>query len=400
MMFGGFLNILILSFYYFPDLSAGSFRTTALVKALLEKLPENSHVSLITTLPNRYSSFSSEAPEVEYLPKLTIYRVKLPSHQSGMFDQAKAFISFAYRAQILVRRGHFDLVYGTSSRLMTAVLSAFVSWKKKVPLYLDIRDIFVDTIKDVLPKRLAALARPFFIFLEQMAISRASKVNLVSLGFKGYFLERYPNQRFSFYSNGIDAEFASFHLSEPLPKKLGDPLVVLYAGNIGEGQGLHQIIPELAKELEGEVHFRIIGDGGRRPQLEQKALAFGCKNVEILPPVKRDHLLSEYEKADILFLHLNDYEAFRKVLPSKLFEYAAVGKPILAGVAGYAAEFIKSEIDNAVVFHPCDVRGAVQVLGDLKVTHVDRSGFVKKYSRESIMANMVSDILTIAPKGC
>ncbi|MCY1355659.1 colanic acid biosynthesis glycosyltransferase WcaI [compost metagenome] len=317
-----------------------------------------------------------------------------------MLDQAKAFLTFARKARFFVRGGEFDLVYGTSSRLMTAALSAFFSWRKKVPLYLDIRDIFVDTIKDVLPKGLAFLAGPLFVLLEKITISRASKVNLVSLGFRGYFLERYPNQKFSFFPNGIDTEFASFHLSEPLPKQPGEPLVVLYAGNIGEGQGLQQIIPELAKQLEGQVHFRIIGDGGRRPLLEQKTLALGCKNVEILPPIKRDQLLVEYEKADILFLHLNDYEAFRKVLPSKLFEYAAVGKPILAGVAGYAAEFVEAEIDNAVVFHPCDVRGAVRVLGGLKFTHVNRSVFVEKYSRESIMLNMASDILTIVPKGC
>ena len=46
---------------------------------------------------------------------------------------------------------------------------------------------------------------------------------------------------------------------------------------------------------------------------------------------------------DVLFLHLNDYSAFRKVIPSKIFEYAATGKPIVAGVSGYAAEFLRHE---------------------------------------------------------
>lgn len=393
------MNILMLSFYYFPDLSAGSFRASALVRALLEKLPDSAHISLITTLPNRYSSFSSEAPEVEYLPRLTIYRVRLPPHQSGMLDQAKAFITFACKVQSFIRGSQFDLIFGTSSRLMTAVLSAYVSWRKKALLYLDIRDIFVDTIKDVLPRGVAFLAGPFFVFLEKLTVSRASKVNLVSLGFRGYFSERYPNQRFSFFSNGIDSEFSSFNLRGAFSGQPNEPLEVLYAGNIGEGQGLQQIIPELASELEGRVRFRVIGDGGRRSQLEKKISALGCKNVEILPPVKRSQLLVEYEKADILFLHLNDYDAFRKVLPSKLFEYAAVGKPILAGVAGYAAEFVKAEIDNAVVFYPCDVKGAVQALSELKITNVNRSEFVEKYSRERIMLSMASDILTIVPKG-
>lgn len=57
------MRFLVLSFYYHPDLSAGSFRTTALVQALAEKLAEGAGVEVLTTLPNRYSTFSSDAPE-------------------------------------------------------------------------------------------------------------------------------------------------------------------------------------------------------------------------------------------------------------------------------------------------------------------------------------------------
>ena len=62
----------------------------------------------------------------------------------------------------------------------------------------------------------------------------------------------------------------------------------------------------------------------------------------------------------MLFLHLGAHAAFEKVLPSKLFEYAALGKPVLAGVAGFAARFVREEISNAAVFPPCDVAGAVR----------------------------------------
>jgi len=56
------LKILVLSFYFRPDLSAGSFRTTAVVDALKQKMPADGQVDVLTTLPNRYSSFSIEAP--------------------------------------------------------------------------------------------------------------------------------------------------------------------------------------------------------------------------------------------------------------------------------------------------------------------------------------------------
>ena len=213
---------------------------------------------------------------------------------------------------------------------MTAVLGAWVARKKRIPLYLDIRDIFVDTIKDVLPKHFAILAKPVFSLLESWAINSAAKVNLVSQGFSDYFSTRYPSQQFSYFSNGIDDEFLSESITESVPRT-GGVVEVLYAGNLGEGQGLHAIIPDLAKKMQGRVHFKIIGDGGRKNALLAALVSAGVDNVELLPPMKRAQLIKAYLSADVLFLHLNDHDAFLKVLPSKLFEYGAMAKPIWQG---------------------------------------------------------------------
>ena len=231
------LKILVLSFYFRPDLSAGSFRTTALVDALMRKMPADGQIDVLTTLPNRYSSFSVEAPAEERIPGLSIVRTELPLHQSGMLDQARAFISFAQDVLHQIRGREYDLVFATSSRLMTAVLGAWVARKKRIPLYLDIRDIFVDTIKDVLPRHVAMLAKPVFSLLEWWVINRASKVNLVSQGFAEYFSTRYPKQKFSYFTNGIDSEFLSIPVLEP-GVRTRDVVEVLYAGNLGEGNGL------------------------------------------------------------------------------------------------------------------------------------------------------------------
>jgi hypothetical protein len=103
----------------------------------------------------------------------------------------------------------------------------------------------------------------------------------------------------------------------------------------------------------------VIGDGGRYKQLKLALEQQRCTNVELVPPMNRARLIEAYLKADILFLHLNAFPAFEKVLPSKIFEYAVLGKPILAGVAGYPAWFIQNEVDNARVFEPCNVAEAV-----------------------------------------
>ena len=77
------MRMLVLSFHYSPDLSAGAFRAKALVDAFHALLPPGSHIDVITSLPNRYRSFSPDAPRREERPGLSIHRIALPPHRSG-----------------------------------------------------------------------------------------------------------------------------------------------------------------------------------------------------------------------------------------------------------------------------------------------------------------------------
>lgn len=97
----------------------------------------------------------------------------------------------------------------------------------------------------------------------------------------------------------------------------------------------------------------------------------------------------------MLFLHLNSHAAFKKVLPSKIFEYAASGKPILAGIDGYAATFTRDQLTNAAVFNPCDAEGGVRALSSLRLEETDRTEFIQRYARASIMRAMAADIMGV-----
>lgn len=363
------------------------------MSAMLDQLPSEARIDVITTLPNRYNSFSSEALKFEVHHRFTINRIALSSHKSGMFDQSKAFLEYAKGVLRLSREKNYDLIFATSSRLMTAVLGAYLSRRIGSKLYLDIRDIFVDTIKDVLPKKFVYLIKPIFSILEWWVIGRALKINLVSEGFLPYFRNRYPKKEFSLFTNGIDLEFIENQPRLAYSCSSGI-LSVVYAGNMGEGQGLHTIIPELARRFSGRLQFKLIGDGGRKQQLLSALASGDITNVQILPPVKRGELIKIYQSADILFLHLNDYDAFRKVLPSKIFEYGALGKPIWAGVTGYSAEFIKKNITNAAVFMPCDVDDAVKSFDFLKLVTQPRMDFIENFARTNIMQKMANDIIS------
>ncbi len=392
-------RLLILTLYYPPDLSAGAFRVSALVQALRAHAPDLA-IDVITSMPNRYQSFTTPAAEYESDGRLTIRRLTLPPHRGDMRTQALSYARFAWRAARAASTQRYDLVLATSSRLMTATLGAWVSRRSGTPLYLDIRDLFADTMNEVLSPRVAPVLRPALSTVERWTVRRASKVNLVSPGFDSYFQERYPHTSRSFFTNGIDDDF----LVQAPDATVGregrtGPVTVVYAGNMGDGQGLHLIVPGIAVALADRAQFRLIGDGGRRTQLMDALRLAGAGNVTVLPPMSRTHLLAQYRAADVLFLHLNDYDAFTRVLPSKVFEYAALGKPIWAGVRGFAADFIRGEVGNSAVFAPCDTGAALDAFETLTIGSTPREGFVRQYARRDIMQRMAADIVLHLAKG-
>lgn len=386
------MKILFLSFYYPPDLSAGSFRSCSLVEALISENIKSFSIDVITTLPNRYSSYSESAPVFEAHSKHKIYRIPIIRNKKSIIGDCFSFLGYFKGVINLISKNEYDLVYATSSRLMTATLGAYIARRLKKPLYLDIRDIFVDTIKEVLPLKIGTVLIPIFFALERYTITYAGKVNLVSSGFLPYFKKRYPMKNFDLFTNGIDNQFLKEKNKRLLQNKSSE-LTVLYAGNIGMGQGLDSIVPKLAKKYQGKFLFKIVGDGGRLRELRLAVASLRCQNVVFLPPVKRSELVELYRSADILFLHLNDLNAFKKVLPSKLFEYAATGKPIWAGVAGYAAKFILTKIENSAVFSPCNIDEAISSLENLEMIIHPRTEFKNEFSRNKIMKNMAKNLI-------
>ena len=158
---------------------------------------------------------------------------------------------------------------------------------------------------------------------------------------------------------------------------------------------MHKIIPEAAMLLTNDFQFLIIGDGGAKKLLLSEIERLGVTNVVLENPISRKELEKVYNNADYLFLHLNDYSAFKKVLPSKIFELATFNKPILAGVSGFSAQFIKREVPHSIVFEPCNVAFLVSYLVNHKVEeNINREEFIRKFTRKRINSEMAESILS------
>ena len=394
------MKIVFFTFYYPPDLCAGSFRAIALSQALSNRMKGDDELHIITTHPNRYENHRVKADNIEIHGNITLHRISVPSHKSGMLSQARSFVTYALASYKLSNNLNPDFLIGTTSRLMTGLLTGISARKLGCNYFIDLRDIFSESLSDILSQKsklLGFASKTFFFLLERWLFNKAIGVNVVSEGFPEYFQTKgVDTSNWSFFPNGVDKEFVNLPCMENKNSK--NLKTILYAGNIGSGQGLETVLPSSAKQMSGKYHFLVIGDGGARSKLINVIKKENINNIEILLPIKRDKLIEHYQDADILFLHLNDLPICKRVLPSKIFEYTALGKPIVAGLGGYSAQFMVDNVPNSIVFAPGDVEGCVDAIRKIEKLDIKSEAtdvFVKKYSREKIMDRMAGHIFSV-----
>ena len=383
-------NIILLTYFFSPDLGAGSFRASALVSSLEKKISQNDNLIIFTTSPNRYRDYKLSALQKEEKGNIIIHRCKVPLQSGNILAQFLNFVYFGCWVLISSARYPCNLVYATSGRLGTAALGNLLSRLKNCHFYVDIRDLFCENISDLNFPLIGRWLISFFNKIEKHVIDRADAINLNSPGFNNYFLSRYGDRDYRNFTNGIDEIFLrnnenSYQVKNSKP-------IILYAGNIGAGQALEKVVPALAKHLT-DYDFYIIGAGNRKDALVNCLSVQSIKNVFLHDPVPREEVLEYYSRASFLFLHLDNVPAFEVVIPSKLFEYAATGLPILMGASGWLKDFVDLNVRNVATFQPCNVTSAVTAFHTLETKRVDRKSFCTEYSRLEISNNMADDVL-------
>ena len=110
---------------------------------------------------------------------------------------------------------------------------------------------------------------------------------------------------------------------------------IVYTGSVRHIYQL-QMIVETAKLCQKDlpnVRFFIFGDGPERDNLENLSKEYQLNNIYFKGRIQKKYIASVLSRADITLLHskqvdLNKYG----ISQNKLFEYAAVKKPILSTI--------------------------------------------------------------------
>jgi len=147
-----------------------------------------------------------------------------------------------------------------------------------------------------------------------------------------------------------------------------DTFVVLYAGNMGEKQGLEAVLHGAdACRDDTRLLFLLVGAGGARSRLERRAAELALPNLRFMP-LQPLESLGEMLAASDIHLVVQRRDAADLVMPSKLTNILAAGRACVATAdAGTALHEVVHGYDAGEVVTPGDdaaLTAAVRRLAD------------------------------------
>lgn len=149
---------------------------------------------------------------------------------------------------------------------------------------------------------------------------------------------------------------------------------LLFAGNIGVAQGLGLLL-DLAERMP-QILVKIAGQGSGRESLLRESQKRGLTNVHFLGTLEWESLLAEYSNASILYAQI--VPEYASAIPTKVFEYLALGLPVVLGLPLGPARKEFSSFSGVFIHEPGDLIGLCEAIRkSLADPKVDRARNLK-----------------------
>jgi glycosyltransferase involved in cell wall biosynthesis len=111
----------------------------------------------------------------------------------------------------------------------------------------------------------------------------------------------------------------------------GQTVEVLFYGTMIPLHGAETIVRAAARLADAPVRFTLIGKGQTSGAVERLARDLGCRNVRFLDAVPFADLPGRIAEADICLGIFGTTQKARDVVPTKVYQCLAMGKPVVTG---------------------------------------------------------------------
>lgn len=367
---------------------------------------------MITCAPNfpqgkLYEGYKNKLYQRETVDGIDVIRVwSFITANEGFSKRVFDYLSFAFSAFIAGLFVRSDIILATSPQFFTTLTGFGLSLVKRRPWIFELRDLWPESIVAVGAAKNRAVIK-FLESLELFLYRRATRVVAVTEAFKTNLVSRgIPETKIHVITNGVDlTRFSQQGKEAALLSELNlrGKFVVSYIGTHGMAHGLDFIVGAAAKVQDPDVHFLFIGDGAEKNSVVRKARELNLSNVTFLDPVPKEAVARYLSICDVALVPLRRSDTFKSVIPSKIFEAAALQKPILLGVDGQAREIVEN-YDAGVYFEPENEQDFLHKLQLIKehpqLMEKAKNGclaLAKDYDRTTLAERMLDMIKPLVP---
>lgn len=328
-------EVLIITSYFPPETGAASNRIFHLAEGLKER---NYHVSVATPLPNYptgkiFEAYKGAFKQTSIEHEITINRLWIyASNSKNKIVRLFAMLSYSF-SLIWFFLWHKvpKTVIVQSPPLLVAFTCMFFLKSKKRQLILNISDLW-----PIAGLELGAFKRNFsYKILEKIEKFNYKKADLVlgqSEEIIAHVLTIFPNKPTFLYRN-----FPNFKTPELKETKGNEGMLkIVYAGLLGIAQGVFKLCEEL--EFDG-IEFHIYGAGSEQGKIEEFITNHPELPIIYHGQVSRKELHSELLQYDATLIPL--LNRIYGSVPSKIFEYAHLGIPMIYFGGGEGEDIIK-----------------------------------------------------------
>ncbi len=397
------MHVLVVTDNFAPERNAPAIRTFAHCRRWVAA---GTQVTVITSAPN-FPAGKLQAPYCNRLyQRETMAGVEVARVWTYMAPNQKVirrsldFLSFAVSAFLAGLRQPADVIVATSPQLLAGVAGALLAAVRRKPWLIEIRDLWPDSIValDMMRER-----SPFVRLLrsiEKRLYSSATRIVTTNAGLRERLIARgVPAAKIGVVPNGVDAALFTPRPAPPaLMERYGltGRFVVGYIGTQGMAHDLQSVVK--AAERLRDVSFLFVGEGAQHQTLVHHVERLKLENFHFVRSVPADEVPDHIACCDVLLVPMKRTAILNDTMPSKIFEIAAMERPIVIAATGIAADLIVSRGAGLAVEpqNVAELVDAIQRLRDdpalARAMHGGGRALAADFSRDKLAAAMLDEI--------
>jgi glycosyltransferase involved in cell wall biosynthesis len=269
------------------------------------------------------------------------------SQHLGTLGRMRSFLRFMLQSSWLaIRASGHDVVIATSTPLTVGIPGMLASWRWRIPLVFEVRDLWPEA-----PIQMGIIRNPLLQALlravERLIYRRSTHVIALSPGMRdGVLAAGTPAAKVSVITNCSDLDLFRPGPPDPVHRQkfeLEGCFVAVYAGAMGEANAV-DVVVDAAAQLQAEgcdrIRFLLVGQGKQTDAVRARTEMLGLKNIVFAGSLPRQEVPELLRLGDVCLVLFKNVPVLGTNSPNKLFDALAAGRPVIVNSAGWTRDLV------------------------------------------------------------